>query len=246
LQNDKITLAQTIQLDPQTPFIVAEPSWDVNEADQSVPPLSELQATAKDRRGDLARAEFSQKAAQFSYRANKGIYFPNVSLFAQYGSQYNYIHPTPEFNPSNRTFEQQFLEDNTQLTYGLSFNVPLFTGLATRSNVVRTRMAYENSKLQTENTKITVTGDVLKAYQNYEGAKLSFNSATAQLRAAEIAFSLEKERYSLGISDIVALTLATQNYTKAQGDYASAKYTLMFQRILIDHAVGTLKFEDIP
>lgn len=246
LQNDKITLAQTIQLNPEIPFVVQEPLWDINQADQGVAPLSELQGLAKERRGDLARAQFVQKSAKLLFQSNKGIYFPGISLFAQYGSQYNYIHPTETFNPTNRTFNQQFLEDNTQLTYGLSFTIPLFTGFTTRSNVVRSRMQYENAKLQAEDVKITVTGDVLKAYQNYEGAKANFTACTAQLHAAEIAFNLEKERYLLGISDIVAQTLATQNYTKAQGDFASAKYTLMFQRILIDHAVGTLKFEDIP
>lgn len=246
LQNDKITLAQTIQINPEALFDVQEPAWDVNEADQNIPSLAELQGTAREKRGDLTRVQFLQKAAKQSYWSNKGTYLPNVSLFAQYGSQYNYIHPTETFVPANRTFRQQFMEDNTQMTYGLSFNIPIFTGFQTRANVVRTRMQYENARLTTENTKIQVSGDVLKAYQNYESAKASFSASNSQLQAAEIAYNLEKERYGLGISDIVALTLATQNYTKAQGDFANAKYTLMFQRILIDYAVGTLKFEDIP
>jgi outer membrane protein len=246
LKNDKIILAQTIQLDPVVPFELAEPDWDVNNSDQEMATLEELYAIALEKRGDLARARFTEKSSELGFRAAKGVYFPNVSLFAQYGSQYNYIHPTPEFTPDNRPFENQFLEDNVQLTYGLSFNIPLFTGLQTRSTVVRNKMAYENARLQAENTEIIVKSDVLRTYQNYQDAKTNYEATLSQLKAAEISYSLEKERYALGISDIVALTLATQNYTRAESDFASSKYTLMFQRILIDYASGTLQFEDIP
>ena len=246
LKNDKIILAQTIQLDPTVPFELAEPEWDINRSDEEMATLEELYSMALERRGDLASARYTQKSSEFGYRASKGTYFPNVFLFAQYGSQYNYIHPTPEFTATNRPFDKQFFEDNVQLTYGVSFTIPLFTGLQTRSTAVLNKMAYENSKLETENTQIIVKSDVLRAYQNYQDAKANFEATSAQLRAAEISYNLEKERYALGISDIVALTLATQNYTRAQSDFASSKYTLMFQRILIDYASGTLKFEDIP
>jgi len=246
LKNDKIILAQTIQLDPTVPFELAEPEWDINRSDEEMATLEELYSMALERRGDLASARYTQKSSEFGYRASKGTYFPNVFLFAQYGSQYNYIHPTPEFTATNRRFDKQFFEDNVQLTYGVSFTIPLFTGLQTRSTAVLNKMAYENSKLETENTQIIVKSDVLRAYQNYQDAKANFEATSAQLRAAEISYNLEKERYALGISDIVALTLATQNYTRAKSDFASSKYTLMFQRILIDYASGTLKFEDIP
>jgi outer membrane protein len=57
---------------------------------------------------------------------------------------------------------------------------------------------------------------------------------------------MEKERYDLGISNIVQLTTAQQQFVRAQSDFASARYTLMFQKILLNYATGTLKLEDIP
>ena len=45
---------------------------------------------------------------------------------------------------------------------------------------------------------------------------------------------------------MVQLTTTNQAYIKAQGDLQSAKYNLMFQRLLIAYATGTLKIEDIP
>jgi len=57
---------------------------------------------------------------------------------------------------------------------------------------------------------------------------------------------MEKERFDLGISNIVQLTTAQQSYVKAQSDFASAQFTLMFQKLLIGYATGTLRTEDIP
>ncbi len=246
LRNDLATLAQTLQLDPLIGIELAEPSWDVNLEDSEVNGIDEISVRALENRGDLAQARFNEKASQFGFQSTKGAFFPRVGLFAQYGSRYNYIHPTETFSPSNRSFEQQFRDDNTQFTYGLQFTIPIFGGFQTRNTTVSNRIAYENSKLQTENTEILVKSDVIRAYQNYRDARVNYDAANSQLAAAELARQLEQERYRLGVSDIVALTLANQNYFRAQGDFASARYTLMFQKLLIKYAEGTLNYEDIP
>jgi outer membrane protein len=246
LKNDKATLAQTLGIDPSVSFEVVEPNWDVNIEDGTSIELKQLYETADSRRSDLAQARALEKASEFGYMASKGSYYPNVSLFAQYGSQYNYIHPTPNFSPDNRTFEDQFTKDNTQLAYGITFSIPIFQAFRNKSNVVTNRSLYENAKLTKRFTELTVKSDVLRAYQNYRDARSNYETSTAQLKAAELSFLLEQERFSLGVSDIVALTLANQNYTSAQADFENSKYTLMFQRILLNYATGTLKFEDIP
>lgn len=248
LKNDKTILATTLQIDPLIPFELEEPTWDVNAADADVLSLEQLNEAALQNRSDLESAKATEKANRFGYYSTKGTYLPSVNAFLQYGSRYNYIHANPEDNffPDNRSFNNQFLNDNTQLTYGVSFTIPIFGGFQTRSNVVRSKMNYENAKLSTANTELNVKSSVMLAYQNYRDARASYEAANAQLKAAELSYNLEKERYSLGISDIVALTQATQNYTRAQSDFESSRYTLMFQKILINYATGTLKVEDIP
>jgi outer membrane protein len=246
LKNDKITLSQTLQLDPLVTFELQEPAWDINLLDGELASAEDLNAVAMNQRSDLAQASAVAQSSKFSYQSSKGRYYPNVSLFAQYASRYNYIHPSGTFAPENRTFEQQFMEDNTQLTYGISFTIPIHGAFQTRSTVVRNRIQYENSKLLRENVEITVKSDVIRAQQNYRDARSNYEAAQAQMMAAERSFNLEKERYALGISDIVSLTQANQNYNRAQADLESAKYTLMFQKLLINYATGTLKFEDIP
>jgi outer membrane protein len=244
LRNDLATLAQTLQIDPAINFQVQEPGWTLATLDDLS--MDNLYTIAEKKRSDLERTRQNERASEFGYRAQKGNYFPSVSLFASYGSAYNYVYRNEIFKPDNRTFSQQFTEDNTQLTYGLSFQIPLHGAFRTRSTVVRNRMLYENAKLETENRELLVKSEVLLAYQNLKDAQATLEAANSQYEAAEVSYGLEKERYDLGISDIVALTQAAQSYTKAQGDLASARYTLLFQQLLVNYATGVLQAEDIP
>ena len=246
LRNDLATLAQILQIDPMEALQLENPNWDVNLADSEVQQMEELNQLALESRGDLAQAKFNQKASQFGYQSARGNYFPSVNLFAQYGSRYNFIQPSANFTPDNRSFSDQFFTDNKQLTYGVTFFIPIFGGFQSRNTTVRSKILYENAKLESENAEITVKSDVLRAYQSYHDAKKNYEATSIQLKAARLSYELEGERFRLGASDIVAFTLANQNFIRAQGDFASAAYTLMFQKILVNYVAGTLKFEDIP
>jgi outer membrane protein len=245
LRNDKVLLAQTIQLDPTKQFELEEPGWDIKSLENIS--LEELYNVASEKRSDLEQVRQNEKTSQYGFMATKGSYFPMVNAFASYGSAYNYIHPSATNpDPTNRSVDTQLRKDNTQLTYGISFRIPIYNAFSNRSNAVRAKMQFENSKLETENTQLKIRSEVLLAHQNFLDAKAAFEAATAQLEAAESSNILEQERYVLGISDIVAITQSNQAYTTAQADLESARYTLMFQHLLINYAVGTLNADDIP
>ncbi|MCU0418107.1 MAG: TolC family protein [Cyclobacteriaceae bacterium] len=241
LRNDMAILAQTLVLDPSVKYELIDPEWDLTSdfADRS---LDELNNIAMANRGDLTRADLSAKAAQFGMATARGRYLPQVSAFASLSSRYNYIFDFPD----NRSFEEQFRQDNRQVNYGLQLSIPIFDGLQQRARVAQARVTYENAKLGYLRTELQVKTDVLLAYQNYKDAITSQQSSQAQLRSAELAYQMEKERYDLGVSNIVQLTTANQAFVRAQSDYANARYTLMFQRLLINFALGTLKAEDVP
>jgi outer membrane protein len=240
-KNDFTTLALTIQIDPTEYFHVDEVDWDINALVADSLSLNEMLGVAQDRRSDLKQADFTEKAARFGYASFKGRYFPSIFAGASYGSRYNYI-----YGDVNRTFNQQFREDNTQLSYGLRMTIPIYYGLRSRAQAALSKVNYENAKIRTSNTEVTVKSDVLRAFQNFEDAKKTYEASDAQLRAAELTFRVEKERYDLGISNMVQLTTTNQAYIRAQGDFQNAKYTLMFQKLLLNYAMGTLKIEDLP
>jgi outer membrane protein len=67
--------------------------------------------------------------------------------------------------------------------------------------------------------------------------------STDQLKAAELAFQLETERYNLGVTSFVDYANANRVYVQAKTDKAQAEYRLVFQKVVLEYAVGTLKTE---
>lgn len=241
LKNDIALFARSLALDPTVPLELEEVDWDIDTLLEGSVDLGQMQATALGRRSDLKQAEFTEKARHHSYSAIKGRYYPSVFAGASFGSRYNYIHGF-----DNRSFDDQFRHDNRQLSYGVNVTIPIFYGFQSRAQASLAKVQYQNAALEKEATEIKVKTEVMQAYQNYADAKTNYLAAQAQLKAAELTYKTQKERYELGISNIVEMNTTNQAYLQAQGDFQSAVFTLMFQRLLIDYAVGTLTFEDIP
>lgn len=149
-------------------------------------------------------------------------------------------------NPeSPRAFSDQFTKDNVYKSYGLQLTIPLFNGLQNRTTYVQQRVQYRNNQLTRKNLEYQIDNDVLRVIRNYEGAKKAYAITVDQLKAAEAAFQFETERYNLGVTNFVDYTNANRVFIQAQTDKAQAEFRLVFQKILLEYAVGTLKPEDI-
>jgi outer membrane protein len=242
LKNDLAILAQTLVIDPSLTYELEDPNWDLAGAEFEDVNLEDWNKLALQNRSDLKQADLNAKASQFGFYSARGRYLPNLSAFASLSSRYNFIFDFPD----NRSFEDQFRKDNRQVNYGVQLTIPLFNGLIQRTQAAQARVTYDNAKLSYLRTEIQVKTDVLLAFQNYKDAKTSYQASDAQLRAAELSYRMEKERFELGISNVIQLTTTNQAYVRALSDYANARYTVMFQRLLVNYALGTLKIDDIP
>lgn len=273
LNNDKALLAQTLLMDALEEFDVERPNWDVNLIGSESINAETLANQAKQHRADYLRAEKAESAQKYAMKASWGNMLPSLFAFFNYGSAYNFqrgepdsvtrfktlvvVDPTQasgyglrgvevrELNEKQRTFNDQFRFDNVYKQYGFQLSIPLFSGLQNRTNYVQQKTLYENSKLTKKNIEFQIRNDVVRASRNYEGAKKAYVVTVDQLKAAEIAFGLETERYNLGVTNFVDFINANRVFVQAQTDKAQAEYRLLFQKVLLDYAVGTLKIEDI-
>jgi outer membrane protein len=246
LVNDKTLLFQTLVVDPTIVTRIEEPSWDVNAIALENLNLDDLLKTASESRGDLKQARYSEKAAKFAMQANRGNYMPSLNAFYNNGSAFNQVKGADKTDPAYRNFNQQFGTDNRANSFGLSFNIPIFTGFQSRFFLIQSKVQYENNKLLTESREVLVKGDVVRAYENFASVKKAYSAGLTGLEASEMAYNLEKERYNLGITTFVDFANANRTYVQAQTDMAQAKYRFLFQKIMLDYALGTLRLEDIP
>lgn len=254
LNNDKTLLVQTLLIDPFEQFDVEKPNWDINVIGNSNDlNIQELSEKAKLYRGDYLRAVKLETAQKFAMKATWGNMLPQLYAFGSYGSAYNYQHNQPDsvtnaagvrvrYQPA---FDDQFKRNNVYKQYGFQLSIPIFNGLQTRTQRMQQQVLYENNQLNKKNLEYQIKNDVQRSVRNYEGARKAYAVTTDQVKAAELAFQLEKERYDLGVTNFVDFTNANRVLVQAQTDKAQAEFTLVFQKILIDYAVGTLKVEDL-
>lgn len=241
LENDKALLAQTLQLDPAVPINVEFPALQEGYQLDNLS-LDSLYVIALANRQDLRQAEHQTKANSYAYKASISGYLPSVTLFANYGSQYiSSLKPDPNFG----AFDNQFSRVFPSSSYGVNVTIPLFDRLVTRNNRVINKVAFENSRILEENVEKTIKIDVKRAYNNYQAAVQALAASQVQFKAGELALRTQKESVLLGASNQVALAQANQTYVEAASSKAQAEVTMIFQRILIEYALGTLKADNL-
>lgn len=243
LINDKALLTQTLLLDPTEGLEIVKPDWDVNSVSADKLELQQLFDTAMKSRGDYMRAVKNEDAARFGMNAARASMQPTLSAFGTVYSAYNYAHG----DPSVRPFDTQFKNDNLRKIYGFQLNIPIFGGnqnLQNRTNYVQQRVLYLNNQWTRKNVEVQVKTDVLRAYENLQLYARTYSVTIDQLKAADHALQLESERYGLGVTNFVDFANANRVFVQAQTDKAQAEYRLLFQKVLVDYAVGTLKPED--
>jgi len=239
LENDKALLTQTLQLDPSIPIQLEFPALE-NSMDIQSMSLDSLYTVALTNREDLKQADYQEKANQYAYKASVNGYYPSISLFASYGSQYI---STLKGEPLYGNFGNQFKTVFPKLSYGVSLTIPIFDRMVTRTNRVFNRMTYENSKLQRDNIEKTVKIDVKRTYSNYITALESYQAAQVQYQAGELALRTQQESFILGVASQVELAQANQTYVQAAASRAQAEVTLLFQEMLMEYALGTLRVD---
>ncbi len=254
LDNDRALLAQTLLIDALEPFEVVKPNWDAASIGSENYVVDTLVTVAKQNRADYLRAVKNEESFKFGMAASRANMLPSLVAFGGFGSAYNYPHvadsvviggvlvPNPNFP---RAFDTQFRSDNVYKQYGLQLQIPIFNGLRNRATTVQQKILYKNNQLVKQNLELQIRNDVLRSVKTYEGAKKAFLVTGDQLTAAQNAFALETERYNLGVTNFVDYTNANRALIQSQTDSAQAEFTLIFQKILIAYAVGTLVPEDI-
>jgi outer membrane protein len=180
--------------------------------------------------------EHQVKANKYSVMAASSGFMPSITLFANYGSFY--------YSLIDDGFNAQLKSINPSLSYGANLTIPIFSRFQTKAQRVTQKIAYENSKLTNENLEKSVRVDVKRAYNNLLNAIEGYQSSLSQFQAGELALQTQRESYELGISAQVALAQANQTYILGAASKAQAEITLLFQQILMEYALGTLRVED--
>lgn len=230
VQLAKVTLMQTLQLDPRGTFEFQAPAVDTSGAAASFD-IDSLLARALAQRADLGAQGTRVAAADQDVKAAKAGRWPTISLTAGYNTAYT---STADASVWNQLGQRQ------GGSIGIGLSVPLFDRGATSLDAQRARVAADDARLALATQQRQVGLDVRRAYLDYQAAGQKLSAATAQVKAAEQALTATRERYRVGAATLVELTQARAAQVQARSALVSARYALVFQRTMIAYAVGDL------
>ena len=228
----KAQLTRTLQINPFQAWTFAEPDVDKFTLLTENIDLETVYNEAVRYRPDLQQQQKLIDANKFGVRVAQADFYPSIDLGYFYGSRFSSNEPLP--------LEQQITKTN--ITYGPSFSlfVPIFQNLRTRTQVQRQRQLLDNAQLDLEDLERNILEQLQTAAADYRAARERIVAATAQVRAAEKALEAQKERFRLGVGNILDLNLVNAAFVEAQANQVQANYTLIFQKTALDYYTGKL------
>ncbi len=121
------------------------------------------------------------------------------------------------------------LYTNDGIGYGLSLNIPVFNGFATRANVRRSKVNIKRQEYLLEQTKLDLESTIYQAYTAAKAAKESYQAAQQAIEAQELAYQYAKDRYDVGLTNAFDFSQSKLRYDNAQIELARSKYDYIFR-----------------
>ncbi|WPP51061.1 TolC family protein [Catalinimonas niigatensis] len=230
----KVKLIRILQIDPFKSWQFAEPSIETESLLNEDFDMASIYNSAIGNRPDLSAQQLTVEANQYQLRFSKSNYFPSLTFGYSYGTRYS-------SNDDAFTFNEQITQANLTHFFSLGLFIPIFQNLQNRTLVQRSKQLLSNSMLDLEDLERNIFEQVQTAIADYETAQERIVAAESQVRAAEKALEAEKERFRLGVGNVLDLNRVNAAYVEALSTKAQADYQIIFQKTALDYYQGTLQ-----
>jgi outer membrane protein len=232
----KLQLTRVLGIDPLQDYEFVTPGIDdanLTMTNYSLPDLIE-QAFAN--RSDVRSSELQINTAASNLRIARGAYLPTISLNASLSG--NYSDQIQQIG-----FYDQFTDLNRRTSVGFNVQIPIFNRYNTTRQVQLSRIEYKNALLDFESKKLEVYQEIRQAYNDYLISAKQLETTERALIAAEKAFETEQERFRIGSSTLIQLSLANTQYVTASSRRIQAVYQFVFQEKLLEYYLGRVSAE---
>ncbi|HMF74365.1 MAG TPA: TolC family protein [Bryobacteraceae bacterium] len=217
-EKDKLTLARITGLAIDQNFMLTDPL-----SYQPIAGITKESATeeAFHSRSDLASAEATFKAAQFSIRAQKAQRLPVISFHADYGGG--------GVNAGN--FNQVY-------TVAGSVSVPLYTGGRIRADIQQAEADSARREAEYEDLKGRIAYDVRVAWLDMNASDSSVKVAEHNKTLAERALTQSHDRYANGVTNYLEVIQAQETVVAASENYIASLYSFNVAKVAFARAMG--------
>jgi len=222
-----ITLKQILQLPTTTGF---EPSIpDTLIVEQALPSLLEAQRIAAQNRPEVQYNELQIQIAETELQKAKAGYKPTVSAGGSISSGYSDNQDTKYFSQVN---------DNLFQRVGLTLSIPIFDKRINKTNVERSKILIDQSRLTLEETKTILNQQIEQAYISVLNSYAQYRATRIELRANREAYNISLEQLRLGAINTVDLLVQRNLYIQSLQNYIQAKYNSVLNTKIYEFYMG--------
>ena len=235
--------------------------------------LPQLMQVALAERADLAALELGVEASEQGVRAARSGYWPSLDLSFNYGSNWSSasLQPVPGTAIPPRTVtitpddgdpfamdvpgtgedpdyrQPDFMEQLDGRRGGslsLSFSMPIFDRLQTRTMVAQAEVQRLNARYDLQDQQQQIALQVRQALLDYRSAIAQQEASARRLEAAQRAAAAAERRYELGAATFVEVVQARSTLTSARSAALQARFNVLLAHRLIAYYTGTLAPEN--
>ncbi|WP_148876217.1 outer membrane channel protein TolC [Serratia marcescens] len=198
--------------------------------------VNNLLKEAEARNLSLLSARLNQDLAREQIRAAQTGYMPTLDFSASTA-----ISNTKNSGSRNTSPDA----DIGQNKVGLSFNLPLYSGGATNSQVQQAQYGFVGASEQLESAHRGVVQTVRSSFNNVNASISSINAYKQAVVSAQSSLDAMEAGYQVGTRTIVDVLNATSTLYNAKQQLSSARYTYLINQLNIKSALGTLNQNDL-
>ena len=261
-----LLLTQLLELDSAKNFSIAKPDVIIPAFDSSNAKVDEIFAIALRSQPDIKSSDYKLSAAEKGLSVSRGALYPKLFLsgsintnystsnvdrsfityppinsyfsgFTSNGdSVYTYV---PNTSPvvSDIPFKTQF-NDNLGKSVGFTLQVPVFNGWSARSNISRSKINLEQTRLSSELTRKTLYKNVQQAVFDVIASNKKFQAGQNAVDALSETFNYNQQKLDLGMINTYDYLISKNNLANAQASLLQAKYEYIFKIKVLDFYQG--------
>lgn len=133
--------------------------------------------------------------------------------------------------------------DNT--IYGLSMNMPLFSGGFTRARTKEATALADQSREVLNEQQLAVTRDTRNLYRSVATNVVRVGARLKAIKSSQSALDATQTGYEVGTRNIVDVLQAQQRLYRSQFDYADSRYNYVAALMALKQVAGVLNEEDL-
>jgi outer membrane protein len=182
-------------------------------------------------RYDYQSLKLSKQLSDFDVKRYQAVYYPTLSLNGAY--QKNALNNTYDlFSKSSTWYSTSY--------FGLSLNVPIFSGFSKDANLKKARLQSTLVSDQIENLKQSIDVEVRTARNNFINAIRNMDNQHENTGLAESVYDQTKKKYESGLASSTDLTNAQTDLIQAQSNYINALYNAVVAKVDYLKAIGKI------